>query len=892
MTMAVLGNSTQAWTRRLAGLATAILALLMLPGAATAQGRTETQLAEGWRFFLGDRPATVTDADYDDRAWSKVAVPHNWNRLGSYTIGRRPDAVTTRGIGWYRLSFQAPRRRAGERVYLQFDAASIIADVWVNGRRIGRHEGAFSRFRLDATDAVRPGRNVLAVRVDNAKPEPGSSTEFIVPISGDFFMYGGLYRPVSLIVTSAAHVDLLDHGGPGIYGRVTSLDDRTAAVQVLARLRNQGAAQDVTMRTSIADAAGRIVARQEQRLAFPADRTLERTTALSIAKPRRWNGLADPYLYRLRFELVGRDGVLLDRVEQPLGLRTVAVDADRGFVLNGKSMRLQGVNRHQDRQDKGWALSRADHEQDMALIRDLGANSVRLSHYNQAEPVYDIADRDGLVIWAELGLVNLASIPGKADTPAPMKASAEAQLIELIRQNYNHPSVATWSIGNEINNWSSKGLTPSNARPLMNALDDLAHREDSTRPTTIAACCELLPGQKDDGRDRTAGTADSVGYNLYYGWYVSGRVADASQLGAVMRGYHRENPRLPVGVGEYGAGGALSQHTDDVDGGKIESIYRPQAEEVQAAVHELSWQQLRPLDFMWGAWIWQMFDATSDLREEGDSTDINTKGLMTFDRKHKKDAYFFYQAAWSKAPVLHLAGRRYVDRAYPVVDVKAYSNHADAELTVNAVRLGRATCDNFTCVWRNVRLKPGANDLVARSGALSDRMTLRYTGPQRAIHVRTGSLAGVTLKDGTRYGSDHFFEGGVGYTLNPYQRELYAVGEAKKQPKVVANATDPALYASWRAGKAFRYALPLPNGRYRVTLHLFDPVATKAGERVFTVAADGGAPIRIDPVARAGAGLRATTVMLPATVSDGTLRLAFVGATGEALVSAIDVVGE
>lgn len=870
---------------RLTG-ALALAWLAVLPAAA----REESALADGWRFHLGDVAGDATAARFDDAAWQPVAVPHTWNKLGNYDLTRRADANTTRGIGWYRLRFTVPKGAAGKRVYLQFDAASIIADVWVNGRKLGRHEGAFNRFRVDATDAVRAGENVLAVRVDNSKPEPGSSTEFIVPISGDFFMYGGLYRPVSLIVAEDAHIDLLDHGGPGIYGRVTALSDARADVAVLARLRNAGRAGRFTLRTSITDADGRPVARTEAAVRIAANATLEHEAALAIADPRRWNGLADPYLYRLRVELVGRGGTVLDSVDQPLGLRTVSVDPDRGFILNGTAMRLQGVNRHQDRQEKGWALTTADHEQDMALIEELGANSVRLAHYNHAEPFYDLADRNGMVLWAELGLVNLASIPGKADTPPQMKASAERQLVELIRQNYNHPSVAVWSIGNEINNWSSKGLTPSNARPLLTALNGVAKREDPTRPTTIAVCCEVLPGEKDDGRDYTSGTADTVGYNLYYGWYVSGRVADASRLGDVLRGWHREKPTLPIGVGEYGAGGAITQHTDNVHGGKIESIYRPQAEEVQAVVHELSWAQMKPLDFLWGAWVWQMFDATSDLREEGDSTDINTKGLVTFDRSVRKDAYWFYKAAWSKAPVLHLAGRRYVDRAYPVTAVRAYSNAPEARLSVNGRDLGTAACPNSVCVWPQVRLAAGDNAVVATAGEQTDRMTLRYSGPARAIHVRTGSLEGVTLGNGTRYGSDDFFDGGLGYTLNPYQRELYASGDQRKPQKVVAGARDPALYASWRAGAAFRYTLPLPDGRYRVTLHLFDPVETAAGRRVFTVTPAGGKPTRIDIAARTGGALKATTIDLPATAKDGTLSLDFRGEVGEAIVSAIDVV--
>jgi len=866
--------------------------------AGTTAGRIEQSLAEGWRFHLGDMPAAVTTPGFDDSGWQRVAVPHTWNKLGNYAETRRADANTVRGVGFYRVHFRAPSDLRGKRLFLQFDAASIVAEAWLNGERLGRHAGAFSRFRFDATAAARPGGdNVLVVKVDNSKPDPGSPTQFVVPISGDFFMFGGLYRPVSMIVTGGAHVDLLDFGGPGIYERTTKLSDAAAEVSVLTRLRNDDAqAAALTVRTTVIDASGTVVARQEQRVRLAPRSTGESSATMAIARPHRWTGLTDPYLYRTRVDVLASGGKLLDRATEPLGLRTVAVDVDRGFLLNGRPMPLHGVTRHQDRQDKGWALSPADHQEDMALIREMGANSVRLSHYNHAQTFYDLADKDGMILWAELGLVNLAASVGERDPRPPMVASARQQLVELIRQNYNHPSVAMWSIGNEITNFTSKGLTPSNARPLMNALDALAHAEDPTRPTTIAVCCEPLPGEPETGVDRTSGTADLVGYNLYLGWYGSGHVEEASRLGAVMTALHALHPTLPVGIGEYGAGGAITQHTDNPFGGKIESISRPQPEEVESAVHELSWRAIKPLPFLWGTYVWQMFDATSDVRREGDASDVNTKGLVTFDRRVRKDPFYFYKASWSTEPVLYLTGRRYVDRAYPVVDVRAYSNLPAPMLSLNGRSLGAANCADAVCVWPGVRLDQGANTLVAtakRGGqTVTDRIAWRYDGSARALHIRAGTLTGVRLADGTRYGSDDYFTGGTGNTLNPFKRELYATGPSHAAPgRTVTGTPVPELFASWRAGQRLSYALPLPNGRYRVTVRLFEPdEAARAGQRVFTIAASGGARRdRIDPAAMTGDSLRAATVELPAVVSDGTLHLDFAASKGEAVVSAIDV---
>jgi beta-galactosidase len=717
-----------------------------------------------------------------------------------------------------------------------------------------------------------------------------------VPISGDFFMYGGLYRPVSLITVGEAHVALLDYASPGVFERIDHLDDRSAQVSIRSEIRNDGARRGrFVVETTVRDATGKAVASDRQLLTVEGRQQQDSVATLTIADPRRWQGRSDPYLYRTTVEVRSAAGALLDRVEQPLGLRTIRIDPDRGFFLNGRHVALHGVAMHQDREDAGWALSPADYAQDMRMVEELGANTIRLAHYDHAQPVYDLADRDGIILWAELGVVNLTAPPGVRDTPPAMMASAREQLRELIRQNYNHPSVALWSIGNEVTNWSSKGLTPGNARPMMTALDKLAKAEDPTRATTIGVCCEPLPGEPDKGQDRTSGTADTAGYNLYLGWYSTGHVEDAARLGDVLRGLHEQHPGLPIALSEYGAGGAVTQHTDDVRGGKLESIYRPQPEEAETAIHALSWQAIEPLDFLWGTYVWQMFDSTSALREEGDSSDINTKGLVTFDRKTRKDAYYFYQAAWrADVPVLHLAGRHYVDRAYRVTDVRAFSNASSAELSVNGEPVGRAACRNHICTWPKVRLAMGWNQLAATATwhdrPMRDEIAWEYRGPGDALHIRAGSLTGTVRADGTRYGSDAYFTGGTGNTLNPYRRELYAATSGNSAPhKTVTGTADPDLYASWRAGEHFSYSLPLPDGRYRVTVHLFEPEGLSAGARVFSVAVSGGdRRDGIDPAKLAGGALRATTVSLNGVVRGGVLTLTFDASRGEALVSAID----
>lgn len=871
------------------------IAIALFLGASSAWaespiGRQQQFLSDGWRFRFGAEPTGVISAGFDDSAWSVVSVPHTWNRVGNYGAARSQTTDIDRGVGWYRLHFRAPGLAEGRHAFLQFDAASIVAEVWLNGRRLGSHAGAFSRFRLDATDALHPGGdNVLAVKVDNSKPDPGSPTQDVVPISGDFFMYGGLYRPVSLLVVGRTHIDMLDEGSPGVYARTDRLTDDRAEVSVRTMLA--GDAEPVLVATRVLDAKGATVAQVSQRASGRGDSI----AVLAIRHPHRWDGQHDPYFYHVVVEVRAASGALLDRVEQPLGLRSVVIDPDRGFILNGRHIQLHGVTRHQDREGRGWALTPADEQEDMALIREIGANTIRLSHYNQSQGFADLADRDGMILWAELGVVNLTAPPGVRDTPPPMLASARQQLIELIRQNYNHPSIALWSIGNEVTNWSSKRLTPGNARPLMEALQTVAKREDPTRPTTIGVCCEPLPGEPDMGQDRTSGTADTVGYNLYLGWYGSGHAEEASRLRSVLMGLHAEHPHIPISLSEYGAGGAVSQHSDDPFGGKIESIARPQPEEVQAAVHELSWKAIEDIPFLWGSYAWEMFDSTSDLREEGDSVDLNTKGLVSFDRKRRKQAFYFYKAAWRTDPVLHLIGGDYIDRPYAVVDVRAYSNAAEARLTLDGHDLGTVRCADAVCVWPKVRLHPGANRIEASARwpggrALSDAMTWRFGGAERVVHIRAGSLTSVTTSDGTVYGSDVYFVGGEGHTLNPIHHELYASGKKSAPPIRVDGAAQSALYVGYRAGRHFSYHVPLPDGGYRVTLHGFEPDRAAVARR-FSVTVSGGARRDgVDYATLAGGPLRATDLSLQARVTGGELVIDFDGANDEALVSAIDIV--
>lgn len=869
-------------------------------GATAPSPREIVALADGWRFKQDNGLQGAEQPAFSDADWERVSVPHTWNRVGHYvpTSADRvntPETINkTQGVGWYRLTFTPPSSFRGKRAWLQFDAASRKAEVWLNGVRLGEHSGGFSAFRLDATAALKAGQaNLLVVKTDNTHPALRKPTADILPLTGDFFVHGGLYRPVSLIATDAAHLEMLDHGGPGVYAATRSIADGRAQVSVRAKVRNDGrSAAPITVTARLVDAEGRVVAERSRPVSLPGGEGATVEHELTIEKARLWQGVEDPYLYHLVVELQGRGGQVLDRLDQAFGVRQMRFDPATGFFLNGKPLRLKGVGLHQDLEGKGWAQSAADIEADVALIREMGANSIRLTHYQHGRTVHDLADRYGLILWDEIPLVTLWTVArGQMEATAGLRANARRQLQELIRQNYNHPSVAVWGIANEVDFGASLPgfLTgdqgePADPRPLLRELNALAKAEDPMRPTVQANCCEGRLFAGDVEIPIVAPETDLSGVNRYFGWYYG----DVDDLGPHLDATRRKRPAQPLAVTEYGAGGAVTMHTDDPRGGPPDSRGRNQPEEYMSYVHEHAWGTLQSKPYLWGAWLWNSFDFATTVRREGDANDINTKGLVTYDRKIKKDAFFFYKANWSEAPTLHINGRRYVDRAYRVTNVRIYSNAASTELSLNGRSLGAKTnCPQMTCVWEAVKLDLGDNVLVAAArfpgGDQQDRVVWRVA-PDAAQAIRIDSGALIAAPAGAvRFGSDAFFEGGKPGTVN----KAADYGKAK-ETKAIADAAHPEVAATYRSGD-FRYRVPLDNGRYEVTLTFVEPGA-KAGERQFDVFAGGQRKLdRLDVAAAAGAPLTAVVRSFPARVSDGVLDLEFRGRVGEAVVSSVEI---
>jgi beta-galactosidase len=674
-----------------------LLLLLALVAAAPLDARVETSLNAGWLFHRGE-VAGGEAAGLDMTGWAPVTLPHTFNGGDGESGGGY-----YRGPAWYRRVLVV-RQQAPGRAFLDFEGAALAADVYVNGKHLARHEGGFARFRVDATDALRPGVNLIAVRTDN------SSLPQVAPRGGDFTIFGGLYRPASLIETGNVHFDLMDHGGPGLYASLRMLDRRKASLSVRARLTNDGdRATELVVSVEARDRSGRRAGFASRRVPLPPHATSEVMLPLGIANPHRWDGVRDPYLYRL-VGRIGQGAADADTVSVPLGIRTIAFDSQRGFLLNGRPYALHGVNYfHPERPGVGTAVTDDQIDQDMRILGALGVSGLRLVHFQHPQRVYEDADRMGLPLWTEIPL------NGAIGEGADFRANVEEQMRELIRQNYNHPSVVIWGTGNEVY------ATDPAVADTIGGVHRVAKAEDPSRPTAYAHCC-----QADD--DPKAMITDLIAFNRYMGWYSE----EGSGIGAWADGYHRHYPSRPFLVSEYGAGASIRQQQVPPPARNAPtSGWHP--EQAQTAYHISNWDKLKSRSYLSGSFVWVGFDLASDGRHEGDRPGINDKGLVTYDRRTMKDAYFWYQANWSQAPVLHLLDKRADRRETPLVPVQLVTNAPAATLIVNGKRIDTKKVLDHRVLFPSVRLREGANlirvEAVRAGRRLSDQAIWTLSPP-------------------------------------------------------------------------------------------------------------------------------------------------------------------
>ena len=681
---------------RIAGLAAILLT------SATASGlsftRQDQMLADGWKFIKEDAgPTAATDG------WQSVTIPHTWNTKSADAGDHKGDPQFKsgyyRGACWYAKTLDIPADWKGKRVFIRFEAASLVARTYINGQLLGEHRGGFTAFCYELTPYLHFGAaNELRVQVDN------SHQEDIPPLSGDFNVDGGIYRPVHLIVTDQRCISPLNMASPGVYLTTKSLTGSAAQIEVKTLVSNclPGptfglAFENLRVKTDIADANGNIVATSTQPVAVRYGTTQEVLSTLTLPAPHLWNGRKDPYLYTATVSLLLANDTT-DSVQQPLGLRTVAITEEQGFLLNGRPYPIHGVNRHQDWGDQGWAATPANYDEDAQLMLDMGVTAIRLTHYPQSDYLHNLCDHNGILLWNEVSLVNYIS-----DTPA-FAANAEQQLRELILQRYNHPSVAFWGLFNELDN--QKGPVPDG---LLQQLKSAVKELDSSRIIVAASdhynkSYNLIP--------------DHVAFNQYPGWY--------GKFGTLESGIQKAAKEVGkrIGMSEYGAGANIRQHEEGpLTQPKPKGPFHP--EEWQTYVHETDWAYMKDNPLLWGTFIWVMFDFTVAGRNEGGQPHLNDKGLVTQDRKTKKDSYYFYQANWTDKPMVHIASSRMTPRRLAATGVEVFSNCDKVELTLNGRPLGAVAADNVRVFrWPNVTLQPGRNEVkavaVSSQGPIAD----------------------------------------------------------------------------------------------------------------------------------------------------------------------------
>ena len=628
--------------------------------------REITKIMKGWEFTGPDGTTTTVD------------LPHTWNARDGQDGGND----YWRGTCIYRTHFAAPQfNTASHQVWIQFDGVNASAHVVLNGSPVCNHDGGYSTFRANITELLRD-ENELTVEVDNSK------NDRVYPQKADFTFYGGIYRDVSLMVVSKNHFTLDYFGGPGI--RITpTVQGTDASVQVTTWHDGEG---EVSI--ELLDAAGNTVATGKG-----PDITL------TIFNAHLWNGVKDPYLYSCKARLVV-NGTVEDETTTRFGVRSFKVDPKKGFFLNGKSYPLHGVSRHQDRKGLGNAITREMHDEDMALIKEIGANTIRLAHYQHDQYFYDLCDEVGMVVWAEIPYISEHMPNGRENTISQMK--------ELIIQNYNHPCIVCWGVSNEIT------ISTKDKKDMLDnhrQLNDLCHEMDKTRLTTLA--CYAMCGPF----NRSAHITDMVSWNLYLGWYVPGFILNDLWMGF----FHLCFPNRPFGYSEYGAEGMPTLHSTHPHRGD-------HTEEYQAKYHEYMLRCFKRHPWMWATHVWNMFDFAADARDQGGEPGMNHKGLVTFDRKTKKDSFYLYKAWWSDEAFVHICSKRFVERTGSTATVKVYSNQSTVALYVNGNKVGEQTGEHvFTF---KVPLN-GELHIQAVAGDRTDESVIRHVdtpNPEYKLH--------------------------------------------------------------------------------------------------------------------------------------------------------------
>ena len=653
-----------------------IFIFLLIVFGATSVGaqRQSLLLNDNWTFRFSH--------EVDKRFERSVYLPHTWNAQDA--LSGRIDYK--RGIGNYEKILFVDSTWKGKRLFLKFDGVNSVADVFINRKYIGEHRGGYAAFVFEITDKLNYGEtNSILVRANNGE------TLDVMPLVGDFNFYGGIYRDVHLIITDEVCISPLDYASSGLYLTQKEVNRQKAVVEARVLLHNSAnATKRRTLSIEIRNGE-KVIHGEKREITLDGMSGQEEKFTITLNNPRLWDGRHDPFMYRAVVTL--EDGTaMLDEIAQPLGLRYFHTDPDKGFFLNGNDLALRGVCRHQDRPELGNALHEIHHREDVDLMLEMGVNAIRLSHYQQAQALYDLLDGNGFVAWSEIPFVGPGGYQDKGFVNNPsFRENGKTQLTELIRQNYNHPSICFWGLFNELKE------AGDNPVEYLRELQALAHEEDGTRPTTAAS------NQSGEMNFVT----DNIAWNRYDGWYGNSPATLAKWLDAT----HARYPDLRIGISEYGAGACVYHQQDTLKQPVPNSWWHP--ENWQTYYHVENWKIIKARPFVWGSFIWNMFDFGAAHRTEGNRPGINDKGLVTFDRKVKKDAFYFYKANWNtQEPMIYLAEKRNNTRTGNNRTITAFSTEKEAELFVNNKSVGKCTSDEVaTLKWENVPLQKGRNTI-------------------------------------------------------------------------------------------------------------------------------------------------------------------------------------
>lgn len=613
-----------------------------------------------------------------------VNIPHTWNAQD----GQDGGGDYVRSKYWYFRTFEAPKLEKGQKLYLEFNAVNSSATVYLNKTLLGVHHGGYSRFRFEITDVVKEGENEIEVNVDN---EPN---ETVYPQTADFTFYGGIYRDVNLVKTEAIHFEMDASGSKGI-----KLDSQLRDDKAFLTVHAWRSLPEDT-RVRIYDAKGHLVAEGKG------------NEAIKIDDVHRWNGMKDPYLYKVVATAYDADGHMMDQLSENYGFREFYIDPRKGFFLNGKSYPLRGVARHQDRLGVGNAITKEDMEEDMELIAEVGANTIRLAHYQHDDYTYELCDKYGFLIWSEIPYIS-------RHMPAA-KPNAISQMRELIAQTYNRCCIFCRGISNEITMKPSRGKTKDHKE-----LNELIHGLDPTRPTCMANFAMMV------AFNPFCHIADATAMNFYHGWYTPWTWLNGFRLSF----FHVFFPGKPLGFSEYGAEGMPNLHTEHPKRGD-------NSEEYQLICHYKVYKSLERRKYLWATHLWNMFDFAADARNVGGDPGKNHKGLVTFDRKVKKDAFYLYKAFWSKDPFVHICGKRFVDRHEEKANIYVVSNLGEVTLYLNGKKY--ATQKGNARLYHFVVPVDGDFRVEAKSGSCSDEASFHKVSvpnPEYVLHVKSNNAS-------------------------------------------------------------------------------------------------------------------------------------------------------